>query len=83
MEELVYVISGSPQVEPLRGKYRIDFLLDRCVEVAAQCSGYENPFGVVAVFLSRYGNGILSYNEASIGFSSRCLTDLRNGFWSC
>jgi hypothetical protein len=66
MEELVYVISGSPQVEPLRGKYRIDFLLDRCVEVAAQCSGYENPFGVVAVFLSRYGNGILTYNEASI-----------------
>jgi hypothetical protein len=66
MEELVYVISGSPQVEPLRGKYRIDFLLDRCVEVAAQCSGYENPFAVVAVFLSRYGNGILTYNEASI-----------------
>lgn len=66
MEELVYVIAGSPHVEPLKGKYRLDFLLDRCTKIAAQCSAYENPFGVVAVFLGRYGNGILTYSEESI-----------------
>jgi hypothetical protein len=66
MEELVYVIAGSEHVEPLKGKYRLDFLLDRCTQIASQCSVYENPFGVVAVFLSRYGNGILTYCEASI-----------------
>lgn len=66
MEELVYVIAGSPHVEPLKGKYRLDFLLDRCTKIAAQCSAYENPFGVVAVFLVRYGNGILTYSEESI-----------------
>lgn len=66
MEELVYVIAGSQHVEPLKGKYRLDFLLDRCTKIAAQCSAYENPFGVVAVFLGRYGNGILTYSEESI-----------------
>ncbi len=66
MEELVYVIAGSEHVEPLKGKYRLDFLLDRCTEIASQCSAFQNPFGVVAVFLSRYGNGILTYSEASI-----------------
>jgi hypothetical protein len=71
MIDLIYVIAGSPEVEPLKGKYRMDYLLDKCVKIAAQCNLHTNPLLVATVFLSRYGSGLLTYSDDAIAMFVR------------